>query len=381
MTEKETLLAILVTLHVVEGAQWFQHGGLVLRRTLGGRFRRTPVGDLVGNSRGGLAFLGPLPPFDEVFRGSPWPCALSPDGVHFNQTENFPGAPVPVGSGRTFSWDELKKIRADEKTLRIQGDVCWRTDNVQAPERLAHTLRELARTDPASRPAAIECELRRRLDPDTVARTVADFRSRTVWMKRLADALFVVLLLAAPVVVWSFGWLPALWFLVPALYLLTGSIGELLRRMHRSLYPEAGDERFKLTLLGWLAPLVSIRAVALLSRPLLGGFHPLALAFALDPESVPALARGYWRDLKHPPRPNSPSEGSTRRIVEWHRTKEVEQIGALLKSRGLKIADLEVPPNRSDPAHRRYCPRCEAQFIESAETCAECGGMPLVALP
>jgi hypothetical protein len=380
MTERETLLAILVTLHVVEGAQWFQHGGLVLRRTFGGLFRRTPVGDLIGNSRGGIAFLGPLPPFGEVFSGSPWPCALSPDGVHFSQTENFPGAQVPVGSGRSFSWDELKKIRAEEKTLWIQGAVCWRADNVHSPHQLANTLRELARTDPSSRPAAIERELRRRLDPDTVARSVADFRTRMVWMKRLVHALFGVLLLVAPVVVWRFGWLPALWFLVPALYLLTGSIGELLRRNHRRLYPEARDERFKLTLLGGLAPLVSIRAVALLSRPLVGSFHPLALAFALDPESAPALARGYWRDLKHPRRPNAPLETSTRRIVEWHRRKQVEQIAALLNVRGVAVADLEAPPPRSDPAHRRYCPRCEAQFIESAETCAECGGMPLVAL-
>jgi hypothetical protein len=380
MTEKETLLAILVALHGVEGAQWFQHGGVVLRRAWNGRFRRAAAGDLIGNSRGGLAFFSPLPPFGEVHCGRPLPCALAPDGVYFAQTENRPGVPVPVGCGRVFSWDELKKIRADEKTLRVGAEVCWRADNVHAPHRLAATLRDLARSDDASRPGAIAGELRRRLDPKAVAKMLVEFRSRIVWLGRLTDALFALLLLVSPVVVWRFGWMPALWFLVPAIYLLTGSIGELLRRNHRRLYPEARDERFKLALLGWLAPLVSIRAVALLSRPLLGEFHPLAVAAVLEAEDAAALARGYWRDLKHPRIPSVPLEALPRSIAEWHRSRQAKEMAKVLESRGWKSADLEAAPTKSDPAHLRYCPRCEAQFVESADSCPECGGLPLMVL-
>jgi len=35
---------------------------------------------------------------------------------------------------------------------------------------------------------------------------------------------------------------------------------------------------------------------------------------------------------------------------------------------------------KSDPAHVRYCPRCEAQFVVAAEICPECGGLPLVGM-
>lgn len=380
MTEKETLLAILVALHAAEGVQWFQHGGLVLRRAWNGRFRRLAVGDLVGNSRGGLAFLGPLPPFGEVHCGRPLPCALAPEGVCFAQTETLPGTPVATGTGRTVSWEEAKTIHADEKTLRIQGEVCWRADNVHAPHRLAATLRDMARMDAAARPKAILRELRRRLDPDEAAKALGEFRARIVWLNRLTDVLFFLLLLVSPVVVWRFGWMPALWVLVPAIYLLTGCIGELLRRNHRRLYPEARDERFKLALLGWLAPLVSIRAVALLSRPLLGDFHPLAVAVSLEAEDAPALARSYWRDLKHPRIPSVPLEALPRTIVEWHRSHQATEMAKVLESRGWKIAELEAAPTKNDPAHVRYCPRCEAQFVASAETCPECGGLPLVAL-
>jgi hypothetical protein len=380
MTEKQTLLAILVVLHLVEGAQWFQHGGLVLRQVARGRFRRTAVGDLIGNNRGGVALLGPLPPFGEVFSGRPLPCALAPEGVCFGQVEQMPGAPSIGGSRRVVAWDVLTGIKAEDKQLRLGTDVLWTCETVQAAHRLAANLRELAKTPAAQRPGAIERELRRRLDPKNITQTVESFRQKTHWLRRLSPALFAWLVVVCPVVVGVFGWMPALWVLVPVLLALTIATGETLRRRHRDLYPEAGDERFKLTLLGWLAPLVGIRAVSVLARPLLGEFHPLALAFALAPDQAPALARGLWRDLRHPRRPAAPLADEAQSIVDGFRAAQIAAMRERLEAQGIRIADLEAPLAASDPANRLYCPRCEAQFTASAEACAECGGVPLVPL-
>jgi hypothetical protein len=198
----------------------------------------------------------------------------------------------------------------------------------------------------------------------------------------LSNGLFLFLFVLCPLVIVVRGWLPALWFLVPALLAQTIAISVLFTRIHRHLFPGANEERFKLALICTLAPVSAIRALDLLSRPLLESFHPLtAAAVLLDRQDFERFARRVWRDLKFPRLPEAPAAppAAVETAHAFHRqlTTAAE---SLLRTKGVDPESWLKPPPTTDPTHVRYCPRCEAQFTAAATRCAECGGRPLLDL-
>ncbi len=378
MSDKESLLLALVILHLLEGVLWLSHGTLLFRKDLRRRFGWVQPGGTVGNRRGGFVVVSPLPPFTVVFAAKPLPLAISAEGVAAFQTEVLPGTTTLQRSGRSIGWAMLKDVHADERKLRLNGDVFFEGDSVHQAHELAKLLRQLSVAGDGKRPALIRAFVEERLDPMGLRKTLADFDQSTSFLRTASLVLTVFFLILCPLTVWRFGWMPALWFILPVLLLQTGLIMAKLRKVHRSLYPTADDDRFRLTLLCLLAPLVSMRAPAILSRSLLEGFHPLAVAAGLlDKESFKALARGWWRDLAHPLLPAAPGGDAGAGIVESFRALQRDAVERFLAGQGISAEELLKPPGRTDSSHTLYCPRCETQFTSNAAHCRECGGMVL----
>ena len=266
MSDKESLLLALVVLHLLEGVLWLSHGTLLFRKNLRRRFGWVQPGGTVGNRRGGFVVVSPLPPFTAVFAAKPLPLAISAEGVAAFQTEVLPGTSTLQRSGRSIGWSALKDVHADERKLRLNGDVFCEGDSVHQAHELAKLLRQLIAANDAQRPALIRDVISGSLDLKRLEKTRADFDQTTAFLRTASLVLTLFLLVLCPVTIWRFGWLPALWFILPALLLQTGLITAKLRKVHRSLYPTADDDRFRLTLLCLLAPLVSMRAPAILSR-------------------------------------------------------------------------------------------------------------------
>jgi hypothetical protein len=117
-----------------------------------------------------------------------------------------------------------------------------------------------------------------------------------------------------------------------------------------------------------------------LSRPLLEGFHPLALAKVFCPEQAfRAFARDVWREIRFPGLPLCPCEEPMALAAERHARAVLQQaIERFLAQCGIHPADLAQPPTPNDETCRSYCPRCLAQFTTSEGACADCGGLTLV---
>lgn len=382
MSDRESLLLALVVLHLLEGVLWLSHGTLLFRKGLRRRFGWVQPGGTAGNRRGGFVVVSPLPPFTGIFAAKPLPLALSDGGVAAFQTEVLPGTTTLQRSGKSIGWSALKDIQADERKLRLNGDVFCEGDSVHQAHELAKLLRQLSAADDARRPKLIRSVIADSLDLERLEKTRKDFDQSTAFLRTASLILTAFLLVLCPLTIWQFGWLPALWFILPALFLQTGLITASLRKLHRGLYPTADDDRFRLTLLCVLAPLVSMRAPAILSRSLLENFHPLAVAaHLLDKESFTPLARGWWHDLNHPLLPAAPADVAAAKIVASFRGLQREAVERFLTAQGLAGDGLLKPGPRTDPSHAKVCPRCETQFTSAATQCRECGGIVLVALP
>jgi hypothetical protein len=191
---------------------------------------------------------------------------------------------------------------------------------------------------------------------------LAAFRQQHRPVRRLANVLFVYLLLGAPVVIYSVGlrlsWLP----LLAGMFAITVTTAIFFRRAHRQLHgEEAADARFSATLTIALSPANAIRACDPLSRKLFAEFHPLCLSRLLCEDLVFQRLAARWLARARFP---TPAEGPLGNAVA---------LESFVQAQGLKLPELLAPPAQREPGCRAYCPRCRAWFVAEGGTCADCG--------
>jgi hypothetical protein len=199
-------------------------------------------------------------------------------------------------------------------------------------------------------------------------------------VRGLSNALLGYVFGVAPVVIWHFGFKLSWLGLLAGLLGLTSATAFCFFRAHRALYPDAEDERFTQTLTILLAPTTAMRAHDALSRPLMEGFHPLAIASVLLPEKdFRDFARRVLLDLRQPALPPCPNDNQAARETELQARSALRSAAEeFLKKAGVGPGDLCGPPAPADESCRAYCPRCDAQFITVEGKCADCGGLDRV---
>ena len=138
-------------------------------------------------------------------------------------------------------------------------------------------------------------------------------------------------------------------------------------RAHRRLFPDALEERIQHTTMMALFPLATIRAVDVLSRPLLEKFHPLAVGLHL-------LGRDAFEQL---------AQRQLRRVRLWKSEAPTEDqpyfrqledaVVRFLRTAKVAVEKSLVTPPASDPNCRSFCPRCGSQFTFATGPCKDCG--------
>ncbi|HTG45392.1 MAG TPA: hypothetical protein VK633_12755 [Verrucomicrobiae bacterium] len=380
MTDAETLLVVLVVVYLIECFFWVRPGAFVFRAWWNRNWRLVARTDFLANDHGQLCWSNPFPPFGSVYVARTFPLCLSPQGVRIGGIEAL-AAVGSIGSmtGRFYPFEAIDSIEANDKKLMLNRALVWRSDSVHQPAALAALLRDLKKRPPEDRAGHIQQELAKRFDIGLIATHRKEFRARTRSLEILTLLLFVVLFGACPVAVWLVGLRPALLPMLMGILSLTIVITVLFRRRHKDHYPDASDDRFKLSMLTLLVPAVSIRARELLGRSWLESFHPLAVAReVLDARCFAEFSRRSWRELKYPfwrHREAVPAEGEA--VESWFRSELLAAYEIFLAQQGVPARTWLEPPVRSDSAHELYCPRCETQFTGQARECAGCGGHPL----
>lgn len=381
MSDLQLLFLVLAALYVWECAAWLRRGSVAFRTWWGRTWRVAHPGALLGNARGGIVFGAPLPPLGTLLTAQQFPLSLSPEvALAFVSTNVNPGW-RPVQSGRWVRFDALREARAAGKKLLVNGEVWLIASSASFARHLAGKLTQIARQVSAQRAATIRELARAQFDEATLQERWHAFQNAVRPVRWLSNALLGYAFGIAPVILWLVGLKWSWHGLLFGLVTLMVATAACARRAHRTLYPDAEDERFTLTLTTALSPANAMRAHDALSRPLLETFHPLAVAKVfLSPPAFREFARRVWLDLRHPALPHVSEACPEARGAEiFWRDALREAAAEFLQRAGIDPAALCHPPARVEATCRAYCPRCQAQFTTAAGTCADCGGLPLVA--
>ncbi|MCI0587889.1 MAG: hypothetical protein L0323_13730 [Planctomycetes bacterium] len=383
MEELGVLLLVLGAVYLAECVLWLPRGSAALaRRTLRG-WRLLFPGRISGNERRGAVLADPLLPAGHVLVVHPWPVSLSPSGVRAGAPHVLEADERPRGDGEFLAYERLGSLAVRGRDLIVDSRVFVSAASPSAARRLADLLGRLGRLPETARARAIEDALASSLDSRVVEERLGVLLARSRSLGRVCGGLLVYLFLLAPIVMRQAGpqrsWKP----LLAGLLLLDAAALLLYRRAHRALFPEDREERWASLLAMALSPPAAARAAAHLSRDLLDGVHPLAAARALCSGRIyRELARRVLLDVRHPVRSESldgdPRAEST---SGWFRAALLRALERDLRAAGVDSEALLSPPEPHDPAARAYCPRCRDQFVGGAETCPDCGGLPLVAFP
>jgi hypothetical protein len=383
MSELELLFLVLAVIYACECGCWLRRGSVALVTRAGRRWRLAHPGELLGNQRGGLIFAHPFPPLGTVLTGNQYPLSLSPEAVLAYVAPSINPGGRPLQTEELIRFDEIRTVETMGRTVRANGRRLLKAASPTFAAHLAQDLRRLRGLAPEQRQDAIADILAASLDADALRRRWQEFQEQTTKVRLLTNLLFGYLFVLAPVLIWYLGFRLSWLGLLVGLLALTTTTAFCFQRAHKTFYPAAEDERFSHFLTIFLSPATTIRAHDVLSRPLLESFHPLALAKVFCPEpEFRAFARTVWREIRFPGLPVCPRAEPVAEAAEGHARAALRRaIEDFLEHCGLHPDELAQPPTPTDDTCRSYCPRCLAQFTTSNGTCADCGGLALVAFP
>jgi hypothetical protein len=382
MTDLHLLFLVLALIYLWECVVWVRRGSMVCLTWLGCRWRLRFPSSLLGNARGGFLIAPPLPPLGTLLHCMTPALAFAPGGfLAFTSSHLDPGPRFPQ-TGLRVDWSELTTIETRRAKVLVNGRLLVRCDSHAGALEVRRRLEILRRTTAGDRERGIEDLCRDAFDRQAFERRWIEFGKVTRPLAWVCNAYFLVLFGVAPALAFGLGlsssW-PILLFAGLTLATLTST---LFRRAHRTLYPEADDDRFTHGLVVFLSPPTAVRARDHLARSLAVSFHPLTLAMVfINDRDKRLFARRVLKELKFPARPTAPPGSAEATVMEasW-RERQQKAAAMLLRQSGLDPAELLRPPAPQDESCRSYCPRCEAQFVKTGGVCRDCGGLPLVPL-
>jgi hypothetical protein len=286
-------------------------------------------------------------------------------------------------TGQLVRFADMRNVEVRGRAVRVNDEVLLKAASPTFAGHLAQHLRRLSELAPGQREGAIEEILNGSLDASAIQRRWQEFQQQTRHVRLLTNLLFGYLFVLAPLLIWQLGFRLCWLGLLIGLLALTITTACWFQRAHKTFYPAAEDERFTHFLTILLSPATTIRAHDVLSRPLLETFHPLALAKVFCPEpEFRAFARTVLREIRFPGLPVCPRVEPVAQAAERQARAALRRaVEGFLQHCGLPPEELAQPPTPTDESCRSYCPRCLTQFTTSEGTCADCGGLTLVAFP
>jgi hypothetical protein len=373
MSEWTTLFVVAAGLYVIECCVWTKSTRTVLYRHCWRRVWRVARGaDLPGNFRGGIALVDPIGWSGAVAIAGEWPISISPAGL-------VNSAPAGTRSGTSGSryvpFDEIRHVEAQPGEIRINGQLFARASSSLLAHHLTDEIKSLCLQRPNKRAAAIKRIVAATLSEAAVDEAWSSVQRQGARLAPLCAALFSLVFVASPVLVFTLGPLRVWPVLLAALLGLTGATAFCYFRAHRRLFPRLSNDRWTDTLAMAVLPLSAMRSADKLTKDALSLYSGLVVAPRLcgGPASLKYL-RAELMDFERDEDQPDVTDDVTR-CVQWFREVLAAASGAALKR--LEI-EAFAPPVREDDCES-YCPRCHGQYLSTdARSCSGCPDVQLV---
>jgi hypothetical protein len=151
-------------------------------------------------------------------------------------------------------------------------------------------------------------------------------------------------------------------------------------RLHRRIYPRAGQELVSLLFTALFVPSQALRLRLHLTAKLGEGLHPMAVALACaHPAVASAVATDTLRDLHWPRRPVTLPASVDQLLSSSISLLKPIMLEALGRQSAAYSPDLLLaPPTCKSPQACAYCPRCGDEFTRLDSRCPH--GVPLARL-
>jgi len=359
MSEVGTLFVVFLLIYLAQCLWWTPPGASVFALGTIGKGARKKQGfvwhalDLAG------VLANPLPPLSPLVV-SDWP-GFQPEPDRFCHCP--PAGAEPV----SFPWETLAVTSSDSRLL-CNGVPVLKAGEAQI-QRCAEFLRRTAKLKRGRRERAIEAWLSRSTDQKAASQELEVFRRRSRWLRIITNVEFFLLFLIVPLAFRSLG-TRALWPAVTALAAIAISVTLEFWMLHRALFPESSGARMKSAVTILLSPVAAVRACDAVSKELLTGFHPLAVASVILPdEEFKHFASEQLRACRY-----GPASGG------WYGAKLQKALESLIRQKGMQPEHL-MSPSKQESNCVAYCPRCLAQYVNDRAECADCGYQELVVFP
>lgn len=383
MNDLEHLALVLVGVYWLDCLVFLRRGTALLCRGFGRGWQVGQPHETLGNQKGGLAWVTPLPVFPCSFALLLPPCSFSTEGVLAWNSLSLHPTTRGFQPGLWFSWEQIHSLQMEGLQIRINGKPFLNARSPHEALRIHGAMKAIKALKAPERKSLIEAQIKSSFDSARATTKRLEAEQATRVLRGQSWLLAATVFLISPALILKLGLAPVGWWLLGAIYLQSAAMSVVVARAHRRLYPEADDERFIRVLTTLLAPLSAIRSPDLLIRPALEEFHPLVAVHALSSEEVfKQVAVASLRDFHHPIEPVCPEVASPAQATEsYFRNCVGQHLIPFLGQQGISDASALNPPEPSDPSHRAYCPRCHNQFTHPSSRCADCGGKALLSWP
>jgi len=369
MNELQLLFLVLAALYLWECIHWLPRGSVACLTWLGKKWCVRRPGQFSGNQHGGIVLAWPLPPLGSIVAGNPLPFTLSPQGLSGGKLNGL----LPLAG--------INTVETRGRKVYLNGKPAFKFPTQTYAVLVTRQLLELKNEKPDRRGAAIEKMVQSMFDTKAIETRWKEFKGRTRNIQWLGNGLFFYLFCYAPAMIYRFGlvrtWLP----LLIGMLAFTISLAIMCYRVHKYFFPAADDDRFTHFITVLLAPATAMRGRDFLSRRLLETYHPLAVVGEFcTPQAFRAFAEKTLRDLRYTITPSYSDKEVARKEAEiFSRQTLLRTMENFLRRNKLDPDELCGAPKREETC-QSFCPRCLTQFTTIDGQCADCGGVPLVAL-
>lgn len=368
--EGETLLFVLILLYLSECLIWVKRESVAFVSAWR-RWRLTTPSSWLGNARGGILFLNPLPPSGKVFLSHLSPVSISPSGVCALNVQTLPSeARSPYQTGDFLPFGKIKEAGVDGPYLTINAERFAKCATAKQARTLSTVIDGMVKASASKREGMARNWIARQYSAKDATTLLKEAQELIKPVQSLGLILFMFLFVVTPVLGGIVGLMTLIMPVAIVMVALAVEIAILFRRAHKKLYPAESSERLESLIKMILCPPVAIRAADILTKNLLAEFSPIVLAEVLTNFGERQLVRSVVLDLKHP----LGHELSDKNAVETIMWAANEQLS--VSERYLKPEEL-LAPSQEDSSIS-YCPRCRCQFVVAAEECPDCPGVQLV---
>ena len=376
--EGQTLLLILILLYLSECLIWVKRESVAFVSAWGRRWRVATPPSWMGNARGGILFLNPLPPSGRVFLSHLSPISISPSGICAFNIQTLPSeARSPYQSGQFIPFSKIKDSGTDGAYLVVNNEKLIKCATAKQARALATLIDAMAKASGSKRETMARTWVVKQFAADDADAVLKQAESLIKPIQEMGVILFLFLFVFTPGLAVAFGLAPLIIPVAGVMVALAVEIAIMFHRAHKKLYPAESSERLESVVKMILCPPVSIRAADILTKNLLAEYSPIVLASVLPGTGEQQFVRSVILDLKHP-LGHEVSDEPAQQTIAWTAREQLNVcLDHVKKGRYLKPEELLAPTQREGNSIS-YCPRCRCQFVVSDGLCPDCPGVELV---